>query len=250
MTAAGLELFSHHGQAGAPPRPGDILRALDYCEVAPATHDRPVVVCVWTTRVPHGRLHALRVVPDGCADVVFGAPEGPQVFGPRSAWHELELPAGSQFAGVRLRPEALGAVLSVDAGEIAGRVEPLVAVRPAARTPSITGFLAFARERAPDLDPLVAEAVEAITRQPRPRVSELASRLGVSERTLSRRFGQAVGLAPASYRRVARFRRLLLLPGDDAGWARRAAQLGYADQAHLVREFRAMTGTTPATLAG
>jgi AraC-like DNA-binding protein len=37
--------------------------------------------------------------------------------------------------------------------------------------------------------------------------------------------------------------------GTTASWATFARDCGYADQAHLIREFRALTGLTPRTYA-
>lgn len=78
-------------------------------------------------------------------------------------------------------------------------------------------------------------------------LDEAATRLAVSTRTLQRMAHRYIGLSPAA---VLRRRRLQ----DAAGRLRRdpstdlaalAAELGYADHAHLTREFRAVLGVTP-----
>lgn len=84
-------------------------------------------------------------------------------------------------------------------------------------------------------------------------VQELADGTGWSRRHLLTRFRTQVGLAPKPAARVLRFRRAagLLVPpaGADASRWRSlsdiAATCGYADHAHLVREFRALAGCTP-----
>lgn len=67
----------------------------------------------------------------------------------------------------------------------------------------------------------------------------------VSERRLRRRFVQAVGYGPATYLRVSRFQRAVALAPLVPGLAALAAGAGYADQAHLSRDCRALTGLTP-----
>jgi AraC-like DNA-binding protein len=79
------------------------------------------------------------------------------------------------------------------------------------------------------------------------RVGEVAADLGLLPRTLRRRFTAAVGLTPKRFARVQRMQRLVRdLDGQrDADWAALAAGHGYADQSHLVDEFRALAGVTP-----
>ncbi|MET8850660.1 helix-turn-helix domain-containing protein [Amycolatopsis sp. NPDC004625] len=67
----------------------------------------------------------------------------------------------------------------------------------------------------------------------------------VGERRLRRRFVQAVGYGPATYLRVSRFQRAVTLAPRTPGLAALAAAAGYADQAHLSRDCRALTGRTP-----
>jgi AraC-like DNA-binding protein len=79
------------------------------------------------------------------------------------------------------------------------------------------------------------------------RIGTLAEEVGWSHKHLITRFTQQVGLTPKAAARLVRFDRVLRrldLPGAP-GWERIAAEAGYADQSHLVREFRTFTGVTP-----
>jgi len=78
-------------------------------------------------------------------------------------------------------------------------------------------------------------------------VAELASAAAWSPRQLEREFRRRVGLTPKSLARILRFQNVLRWRGirPEWPWADLAAHAGYADQAHLVRDFRAFAGTTP-----
>ena len=78
-------------------------------------------------------------------------------------------------------------------------------------------------------------------------IPAVAAEVGVSERQLERLFDEHVGYGPKAFARVARLRRATsaIERGSIASWARLAVDCGYADQSHLVREFRALTGVTP-----
>jgi AraC-like DNA-binding protein len=78
-------------------------------------------------------------------------------------------------------------------------------------------------------------------------VTAAADQVGLTDRTLRRRFAERVGLSPKRYARVLRLRRLLgvVSASSEVDWARAAVECGYFDQAHLINEFRALTGMTP-----
>jgi AraC-like DNA-binding protein len=83
------------------------------------------------------------------------------------------------------------------------------------------------------------------------RLGDLAAVAGVGVRTLQRMFTESAGVSPTW---VLRRYRLLdaaeaVRDGRPVIWAEVAADLGYSDQAHLVRDFRAAVGTTPAAYA-
>lgn len=79
------------------------------------------------------------------------------------------------------------------------------------------------------------------------RVETLAEDAGWSRQRLTRTFGRQVGLAPKAAARVLRFRRACagLVGPHPLPLAATAARAGYADQAHLTREFRRLAGCTP-----
>ena len=103
-------------------------------------------------------------------------------------------------------------------------------------------------ERPPDR--LVLDAVHLLGR-PGARADLVAARLGLGERQLRRRCQAAVGYGPRMLTRVLRFRRFLSraeAAGTVADLAGLAAEVGYADQAHLTRESTRLAGLPPAAL--
>ena len=72
--------------------------------------------------------------------------------------------------------------------------------------------------------------------------------MGVGERRLEQLFRSHVGLRPKAACRLARFRTTVarLRQHPDTSWTALAFDGGYADQSHLVHEFRALSGLTPA----
>jgi AraC-like DNA-binding protein len=79
------------------------------------------------------------------------------------------------------------------------------------------------------------------------RIREVASGVGWSSRQLERQFRISMGLSPKAFARVIRFQNLLRLVGEGPlrEWAHLALEGGYADQPHMVREFREFAGHTP-----
>jgi AraC-like DNA-binding protein len=92
-----------------------------------------------------------------------------------------------------------------------------------------------------------AAVKEIIRTRGQTRVHEVANAVGWSSRQLERDFRINVGLSPKSFCRIMRFQNLLRLVGEGAlrEWASLAIEVGYADQPHMVREFREFAGHTP-----
>lgn len=104
------------------------------------------------------------------------------------------------------------------------------------------------RVGAPEADALLAGRLVELAETPGlDRVGDLASALSVSERTLQRLAARYVGLSPAALLRRRRLQeaaeRIRTAPELDL--ATLAAELGYADQAHLTNDFVRVLGLTP-----
>jgi AraC-like DNA-binding protein len=84
----------------------------------------------------------------------------------------------------------------------------------------------------------------------RARVGDLAERAGWTRQHLTGRFREQVGLSPKTLSRIIRFHRAIRLGArpDPPRWADVAAACGYADQAHLNVDFRALAGCSPTEL--
>ncbi len=240
-----------------------------YREFAPPVWARGAIACFWVRRGTGG---SVRVLPDACADIVWRAGIGAFVAGPDSRAWESGTRAGEAIAGARLLPGAGGAALGVPLAELRDLRVPVAALDGGMCRELADGLdpddalaalarVTLGRVAAAAPDAAVQAAVVRL-RDPRARVDDLAGSLGFSERQLRRRFLAAVGYGPKTLQRILRLRRFLAsaragtsalrgdsgsAPGDLAGAALMA---GYADQAHLARECRALTGLTAAQLAG
>jgi AraC-like DNA-binding protein len=220
---------------------------------------RGLLDCVWTQTVGPDE-HLQRVIPDGCIDLIWldGRLE---LAGPDTEPRCVQLNPGSMIAGVRLRPGAAGLLLdSVPASEVrdhqldladlwGSRARPLAGrLADAAGPESAAAMLeatALARLSRFTRDFAIESAVARLRRTPPPTLPVLAEGLGTSERQLRRRFVETVGYGPKTLSMILRLRHALRLGVGRGGLAELAATTGYADQAHLSREVRRLTGLTP-----
>ncbi|MEU4657675.1 helix-turn-helix transcriptional regulator [Streptomyces sp. NPDC023723] len=211
---------------------------------------------LWTS-VPDG---TGRVLPDGCMDLLWH--EGRLlVAGPDTRGYATE-GGGTRWAGVRFPPGTAPALLGVPAHEVRDRRVPLADLWPAAEVRRLTarvgaapdpvlGLELAALSRAADADPpdpllsRIAAALDA----GRP-VARTADELGLGARRLHRRSLAAFGYGPKTLARVLRLQRALALARTGVPLAETAARSGYADQAHLTREVRELTGARPTELLG
>lgn len=97
--------------------------------------------------------------------------------------------------------------------------------------------------------PRCEDAVALLAAAPTRPITDVAVELGVSHGHLDREFRRVVGFGPRTLARILRLRALLggLDVHGPVTWSALAADLGWYDQAHLIRDFKRFTGVTPST---
>jgi AraC-like DNA-binding protein len=232
-----------------------VAPSTSYREWAPPAALADAVDCLWTHRV--GDLEPNPVLPDGCSDLIWRAGHGAFVAGPDTGPASLLLGEGTVLVGLRLRPGAGRAGLGVPLHHLRDQRVDLADLHPAdarelhgALTPEAAADLltrvTARRLDADDPDAAVAEA-GAVLADPQADLGRVCGQVGLSERQLRRRFHAAVGYGPKTLQRVLRFRAFLdRAPAE--GLADAAARAGFADQPHLNRECRDLSGMTPSQL--
>lgn len=178
-----------------------------------------------------------------------------------------ELAGCGRVFGVKFRPGGFRPLLGAPVAALTGRslpasalwgadcaaLERAVAAAAGAQEAAalVTPFLA-ARLAAVPVDPLVERIAQLVyTLQHEHaliRVEQVVAATGIQKRRLQRWFREYVGLSPKwvlqRYRLHEALERLeRTQPAPD--WAQLALDLGWFDQAHFIRDFRALTGTTP-----
>jgi AraC-like DNA-binding protein len=218
---------------------------MTYREHAPPAPLGRWLECIWE-RV--GEAEPVRVLPDGCIDVLWVEGEGTYVVGPNTRAFLAPLRVGARVVGARFRPGGAPALLGVVPEEVRDVRVPYGLELDTAPDPSVLGA-ALTRHlgRAELPDPLVAESVRRLE-LPAVAMSGMAADLGVSERQLRRRVTSAVGYGPKRLARVLRLQRAVGAARAGGELARVALDAGYADQAHFAHECRELAGVSPTAL--
>jgi AraC-like DNA-binding protein len=233
------------------------------------------VESVWHARgqIPYARE---KIAPTGStvAGIVLGppirqTPSGGPAFLARTGFligpHDRPLlnePTGrTDCVGIVTTPIGCQAVFGIAPSALRGRVVDLLEAWPAgralrddlmatddggtlARTEAVLAAGLDESDRALDRCERVVAALEATPARP---VGEIADDLGISHGYLDREFTRVVGMPPRALARVLRVRRLLeqIDVQDDVLWTKLAADLGWYDQSHLVRDVTRHTGVPP-----
>lgn len=231
-----------------------------YREHPPPPALAPWLACTWERR--DGGRDPVRVVPDGCIDIVWTQGRGARVVGANTAAFLVALDAQTSVVGARMHPGAAPALLGVDGASLRdGHLEladvwaddgrrleqRLDAAGDHERGALLLAAIGGRAQHAAMPDALVRAAVGRLA-APDARVESLARELGISTRQLRRRVETAVGYGPKLLGRVLRLQRALAAARLGEELAQAAAGAGYADQAHFAHDCRALAGTSATAL--
>lgn len=218
------------------------------------------------------------IAPDGCCELIFHHLDPPSeirpdgeaaqpaalLYGPLTRVLRLRPRGPMRMTALRFSPWGVGA-LAADPWRLRNRAtaaetvlgpETAQALAALAARADLAGFAAAASARlaARMTVPPALLAAQAVGRdfevRPEAGIADLAAGANCSPRTLARRLARGCGLTPGEFLRLQRFQRAWMAvkagaKAGEGGLAGIALESGYADQAHMTREFRRLAGRTP-----
>jgi AraC-like DNA-binding protein len=214
--------------------------------------------------LPPGRRASVTLLPHPCVNLVFDRGVV-AVAGVGSERFTYVYEGTGRVFGVKFRPGAFRPFLGGPVSALTDQTRPLWwsdaadLARDLGAAPDLSALVTVAerylRAHWPAPDPEVAEIgriVHALLHDRTvTRVDEVCARFGVSPRTLQRMFQRYVGVSPKWVLRRYRLHEAAarLAEGTAGSWAEVAAELGYFDQPHFIRDFTRAVGMTPVAYA-
>jgi AraC-like DNA-binding protein len=209
--------------------------------------------------------HEQAILPHPNVNLGFEA-SGARIYGVDRRLFTRSLDGQGKALGVRFRPGGFRPFWGAPVSQVTDRVIPAAPVfgnaaedtcelimDAAAGDAQMAGHAeALLLSVLPDRDPAAEEAAALVTLiigdPALRRVDQLAQACGLTPRSLQRLFSDYIGVSPKWVMRRVRLHEAAQRSdsGDPVDWAQLAADLGYADQAHLTRDFTATLGVSPA----
>lgn len=253
---------------------------ITYSEFKPSPELAPYVECYWLQThdgtpgeespvqccLPLGMLEVL-IHPDDILSDIFHEGRWQQL--PKAFFHGLynnpvhwKIKANARLFGIRFKPETFAELFSirgasvfckfVDLQEILGEsikalpesiygdtdIESIVQKTNRFLSQKLT-CMHGERNYLAEAASLIRNAKGNIT------IEEVSNTVSVGMRQLQRSFKDSMGTTPKGYLRIIRFRNALASLNDSYELAELAYELGYADQAHFIREFKEFAGQAP-----
>jgi AraC-like DNA-binding protein len=249
-----------------------------YQEIQPGPAVSQFVKCYWVLEAEAPSLETQTIVPDGRPELLINLREpfqqevkGKWCRQPHSFFVGqitspfLVRPTGTfRTIGVRFRPDGASRLLRFPFFELTDTAVAVDDISPKllAAIDRLRDYQSLADQLAA-LELILSRAVEqrnadrvisfAVTELERASgqvgVRELAEVLELSPRQFERRFLKTVGISPKLFSRMQRFQRVFRnMESANSSWVEAAITCGYYDQAHLIRDFRQFSGTTPTAL--
>lgn len=238
-----------------------------YAETRPAPAAAPLVAQYWIFEagsLPEGGADHV-IPPDGLVSVWLSTDASKAFFcgvtGPSEKAHRTTVHDGQRLAGARLQPGAGVSIFGARWKSLVGSFLPLAELAPAL-TPAFSQsaaaaldgdwrpldefFASLGRTAAPADMAARKMALRLIETDGGASIAHLAAEAGLSPRQARRRFEAAIGLSPKNFARLRRVRRACAdAIRKEMSFANVSLEAGFADQAHLSRNFQSIFDQPP-----
>lgn len=224
----------------------------------------PFVEHYWTVAWDLREKQTAETLPHPSVHIVLEAGKS-EVHGVSSRRFTRVLEGKGRVFGIKFRPGGFRPFVTRPVTDFTDRGFPLQevfggaagglalrALAPMEHAETVAILEGFLRQCNPQTDPSVTLAARIAERiaadRAINRVEQVVAEFGIGLRTLQRLFGEYVGVSPKWV--IQRYRlheaAARLAAGGEMNWADIALELGYADQAHFIRDFRKLVGRSPA----
>jgi AraC-like DNA-binding protein len=250
---------------------------MEYREITPGPAVGQFIKCYWVLEDSSPSLQTQKIVPDGRAELIINLREPfqqevngkwnsqPEVFlvGQITRPFLIRPPGPVHTIGVRFRPDGASRLFGFPLYELTDTAVSLADISQnlfrgldrLREASSLTEQLTILEQVllatiGENPDRLISKATRDFEQaNGLVGVGEMAKSLGVSFRHFERRFRNVVGISPKLFCRLQRFQKVFRdFEASNANWVDAAIACGYYDQAHLIRDFRQFSGTTPTAL--
>lgn len=250
-----------------------------YREILPPAALRRHVRCLWHLEIDAGSAHVDTVYPDGCCEIIAHRRSPMHAYSAPAGWRQqqrcvfaaqqrsavrLAARGASECIGVRLQPAASAALARTPLADLRDRIVDLNEIDPdfgerfrvAATEPdvdaAIAALWAMLERHFPSrpIDRRIERAVDRLEScDGMESVAALIASSGMTARSFQGAFKAQVGLSAKEFARIVRLQATIRMLDQGGGsMAALAAERGFADEPHAIREVRRVTGTTPARL--
>ena len=223
------------------------------------------VQLVWFYKASKEKVY--EILPDGCIDVVFELSENYTsclVFGTTTQKQKFALRPRADYFGIRFKPGMARYFLAFPANELTNNyltLENFLQIisdqlfevdsfknRLALIEGSMLNQVKYQNIGAAPID----HAVQLIQKHNgNVRLDYLSSQCNLSAKQLQRTFIKTIGVTPKTLCRIVRVRAVMHaiaeLQIEEVNLAELACDMHYSDQSHMCRDFRLLTGYTPAS---
>ncbi len=245
--------------------------SIHYREYTPDNHLKPYISCYWTMTseielekpIPH------RVVPDGCADIIFDLNEHSyrgiaSIVGTMTKPIFAILKGGINYIAIRFLPGGFLHFFNSAMYNFTDQIIPLEIIsgkeeqnliEQLCLENHIENQIKLLESHLENLlrvnnknDPVAKNAIyNILVNKGNIRVSELSKIVDISKRQLRRKFERWVGVSPKAFCRIIRFQNILQTFRRDSRCNLLSIALdgGYYDQSHFIHEFNSYYGTNP-----
>lgn len=245
---------------------------LRYSEFLPSATLRHDVYCYWTLRSTEKleEPFAYRIVSDGCLDLFMNCRDfdGLTIAGTADSATVVLLSGEVHFFGIRFLPGRFRHFFDLPLKEIVNQMLPL---REVLRI-SLNQFESQLFAAGSDSQRIVIAETHLLNQliknsaTPDPRMTAMLTKIyqhngwlsiekhlsdGISVRQLRRLFDAHFGVSPKTFARIVRFQAMLqvMRQSPKSEWGKRCYDVGYYDQPHFIREFKALFGLSPSEIS-